>query len=45
MCAGTFLDFERSSFARGSVDYLEVVIDPDANGPKEFERLIFFTPP
>ncbi len=44
-CAGTFLDFEVSSGTRGAADYLEVVIDTDGNGPNEFERLIFFTPP
>lgn len=43
--AGTFLDFERSALTRGSADYLEVAIDPDAAGPKPFERLIFFTAP
>lgn len=43
--AGTFLDFERSLLTRGSADYLEVVIDTDGAGPKEFERLMFFTPP
>jgi len=43
--AGTFLDFERSNLTRGSADYLEVAIDPDGNGPKDFQRLIFFTPP
>ncbi len=44
-CAGTFLDFERSNLSRGSADYLEVAIDTDGTGPKDFERLIFFTPP
>lgn len=43
--AGTFLDFEPSNGSRGSADYLEVAIDPDASGPKPFQRLIFFTPP
>lgn len=43
--AGTFLDFERSNLTRGNPDYLEVVIDPDGAGPKDFQRLIFFTPP
>jgi hypothetical protein len=31
--AGTFLDFEPGTGTRGSADYLEVVIDPDGNGP------------
>jgi hypothetical protein len=43
--AGTFLDFEPSNLSRGSADYLEVAIDPDDSGPKDFQRLIFFTPP
>ena len=43
--AGTFLDFERSSLARGGADYMEIAIDTDGAGPKEFERLVFFTPP
>ncbi len=43
--AGTFLDFERSGGTRGSADYLEVVVDTDGAGPKDFERLIFFTAP
>jgi len=43
--AGTFLDFERSSLTRGGADYLEVAIDTDGNGPNEFQRLMFFTPP
>lgn len=42
--AGTFLDFERGT-VRGTPDYLEVAIDTDGAGPKEFERLIFFTAP
>ncbi|MCI0534255.1 MAG: hypothetical protein L0Z50_03400, partial [Verrucomicrobiales bacterium] len=43
--AGTFLDFERSALTRGSADYLEVAVDTDGNGPKDFERVMFFTPP
>ena len=43
--AGTFLDFERSALTRGSADYIEVAIDPDAAGPQAFERLMFFTAP
>ncbi len=43
--AGTFLDFEQSTGVRGAADYLEVAVDPDADGPKDFQRLIFFTAP
>ena len=43
--AGTFLDFEVSNGNRGSADYLEVVVDRDGQGPEDFERLMFFTPP
>lgn len=43
--AGTFLDFEASNGSRGSSDYLEVAVDPDGAGPKDFQRLMFFTAP
>lgn len=36
--AATFLDFETS-------DFLDVYIDPDGDGPAEFQRLIHFTAP
>jgi hypothetical protein len=43
--AGTYLDFEQSTGARGSSDYLEMAIDPDGDGPQDFQRLMFFTAP
>jgi hypothetical protein len=43
--AGTFLDFEQSNGTRGSSDYLELDADIDGNGPKDFQRIAFFTAP
>src|SRR5436190_9480142 len=39
--AATFLDFEHS----GTIDYLDVLIDPDGSGPASLTQLIHFTAP